>query len=147
MTRRNSTAVWCDALEAQVTPTTEDQISAYVGFSRIKMLATIWILQPFSPWLFARGPPRGPHLLMEKLRGHLTTEEALSTTEEALSTTEEELSTTEELLSETAEVGAGEQELGKEIDMDMLIQGIMEGVSETSEDGSRNDEERKIAAM
>ena len=77
-------AVWCDALEAQVTPTTEDQISAYVGLSRIKTLLTVRVLQPFSPWLFSRGPPPGPHLLMEKLRGKLSVEEALVAYDKAL---------------------------------------------------------------
>ena len=53
------------------------QIAAYVGFSRIKQLCRICVLQPFSPFLFARGPPKGPERLLRKLAGTITSEEAL----------------------------------------------------------------------
>ena len=53
------------------------QIAAYVGFSRIKELCRICVLQAFSPFLFARGPPKGPARLLRKLSGAITSEEAL----------------------------------------------------------------------
>ena len=53
------------------------QIAAYIAFTRIKELVTICVLQPFSPWLFARGPPRGPERLIRKLSGQIASDEAL----------------------------------------------------------------------
>ena len=43
--------------------------------SRAKYLEKIWIMQPFSQELFARGPPAGPHILMRKLLGEITVDE------------------------------------------------------------------------
>ena len=40
-------AVLCDALEASAPTTSEQQVAGYVGYSRVKTLAGIWVLQPF----------------------------------------------------------------------------------------------------
>ena len=52
------------------------QTAAYVCLSRVKELLKICVLQPFSPLLFTRGPPGGPHRLMRKLAKHITTQQA-----------------------------------------------------------------------
>ena len=52
------------------------QTAAYVCLSRVKTLLKICILQPFSPLLFTRGPPDGPHRLLRKLAKHITTKQA-----------------------------------------------------------------------
>ena len=59
------------------------QIVAYVGASRVRMLSRIYILQPFSPTLFTQGPPKGPDLLLRKLVGDITPQEALNQWEAA----------------------------------------------------------------
>ena len=41
-------------------------------------------MQPFTLWIFERGPPPGPHLIMEKLRGNLTTDETMAAYHKAL---------------------------------------------------------------
>ena len=53
------------------------QIAAYVGFSKIRELCRICVLQQFPPFLFSRGPPKGPARLLRKLAGTITSEEAL----------------------------------------------------------------------
>ena len=53
---------------------TTSQISGYVVLTRVKQAVTICILQPFSPLLFARGPPKGPDRLIRKLSGQSTAE-------------------------------------------------------------------------
>ena len=47
-------------------------LAAYVGLSRAKLKETVLITQPFSPALFAHGPPPGPHILMRLLRGEIS---------------------------------------------------------------------------
>jgi hypothetical protein len=70
-------AVFSDAQEAGGNVSMAAQIAAYVGFTRIKELCKICVLQPFSPWLFARGPPSGPERLIRKLSGKISSDEAL----------------------------------------------------------------------
>ena len=50
------------------------QIAIYVCLSRVKELVNLCVLQPLSPLLFRQGPPPGPHRLLRKLEGTLTTE-------------------------------------------------------------------------
>ena len=57
-------------------PTEELQVSGYVMLSRAKYLERLWILQAFAQNLFTQGPPTGPHILMQKLKGLITAEEA-----------------------------------------------------------------------
>ena len=64
-------AVFADALEHTNKTTEDDMIAAYVAMPRVTC-----VLQPFSKWLFDRGPPVGPHVLMRKLRGGLSEDEA-----------------------------------------------------------------------
>ena len=52
------------------------QTAAYVCLSRVKELLKISVVQPFSPLLFTRGPPGGPHRLMRKLSQQITTQQA-----------------------------------------------------------------------
>ena len=52
------------------------QILAYVGASRVRLLSRIYILQPFSPLLFTQGPPKGPDVLLRKLQGAITPDQA-----------------------------------------------------------------------
>ena len=54
------------------------QIAVYVCLSRVKELSSLCVLQPFSPLLFKRGPPPGPHRLMRKLEGALTADAAMT---------------------------------------------------------------------
>eukprot|EP00973_Karenia_brevis_P060897 8469088-Karenia_brevis.AAC.1 len=56
-----------DCLEAGHTSRLSDMLAAYVGLSRAKLKETVLITQPFSPGLFAHGPPPGPHILMRLL--------------------------------------------------------------------------------
>jgi hypothetical protein len=70
-------AVFSDAQEAGGTVSMPAQIAAYVSFTRIKELCQICVLQPFSPWLFARVPPSGPERLIRKLSGKISSDEAL----------------------------------------------------------------------
>ena len=62
-------AALVDCLEAGHTSRLTDMLAAYVGLSRAKLKETVLITQPFSPGLFAHGPPPGPHILMRLLRG------------------------------------------------------------------------------
>ena len=57
---------------------TTDQIAAYVSLSRAKRADKVYAIEPFSPWLFQHGTPKGPNLLMRKLRGQITSEQALA---------------------------------------------------------------------
>ena len=56
--------------------TEELYIAAYVMLSRARFLENLWILRHFGPQLFSAGPPAGPHLLMQKLRGEITPQDA-----------------------------------------------------------------------
>ena len=70
-------AAFADAQEIQPTPTCESHIASYIAFSRVKEMKNIWILQPFSPYLFQQGAPKGPAILMRKLRKEITAEQAI----------------------------------------------------------------------
>ena len=54
--------VIADCLEVAHVSRQADALSAYVANSRVKTKEGILIMQPFSPGLFAHGPPPGPHL-------------------------------------------------------------------------------------
>ena len=54
----------------------ELQVIGYVMMSRAKFMRNVWTMQPFTQELFTGGPPKGPQILMEKLRGNITEEEA-----------------------------------------------------------------------
>ena len=58
-------------MEAAHVSRQSDALSAYVATSRVKTKEGILIMQPFSPGLFAHGPPPGPHILMRLLRGDI----------------------------------------------------------------------------
>ena len=64
-------AVIADCLEVAHISKQGDAISTYVASSRVKTKEGILIMQPFSPGLFAHGPPPGPHILMRLLRGEI----------------------------------------------------------------------------
>ena len=53
-------AVFPDALAASAVTTVEHHIAGHVGLSRAKRADAVWVLRPFSPWLFQRGPPERP---------------------------------------------------------------------------------------
>ena len=69
-------AAFADAQEVQTSPSSETHIVSYIAFSRIKDMIKMCILQPFSPFLFRQGAPKGPAILMRKLRGEITAQEA-----------------------------------------------------------------------
>ena len=71
-------ACFPDVVDQDLTenPTEVLQISGYVMLSRARNLDRLWILQAFAQNLFAQGPPTGPHILMQKLKGDITTEQA-----------------------------------------------------------------------
>ena len=64
-------AIIADNLEVAHVSRQADALSAYVANSRVKTKEGILIMQPFSPGLFAHGPPPGPHILMRLLRGEI----------------------------------------------------------------------------
>ena len=68
------TAAFVDLVHAELHENiTEDlYVAAYVMLSRARFLENLWILRHFGPLLFSAGPPAGPHLLMQKLRGEIT---------------------------------------------------------------------------
>ena len=72
-------ACFADVVHAELTeePTEELQISGYVMLSRARYPELLWILRPFSPKLFAQGAPTGPSILLRKLLGEITSEEAV----------------------------------------------------------------------
>jgi hypothetical protein len=53
----------------------ESQISSYISFSRVRDKCGIWMMQPFSPFLFRQGSPVGPQILIDKLRNDLRLED------------------------------------------------------------------------
>ena len=69
-------AVFADVVHGTATDkaSNEVQVAGYVMLSRGKLLATLWIMQGFSRHMFTRGPPPGPHLLLQKLTGKLDKE-------------------------------------------------------------------------
>ena len=52
-------------------------ISGYVVLARVKEAAAMCILQPFSLLLFARGPHKGPDMLLRKVSGQSTLDDVL----------------------------------------------------------------------
>ena len=52
------------SLDAVLCGITDNQIAAYVGYSRAKISENVWGLQPFSPWLFDSGAPTGPIVIV-----------------------------------------------------------------------------------
>ena len=77
-------AGFADAQEVQTTPSGESHIASYIAFSRVKEMEKIWMLQPFSPFLFRQGAPKGPAILMQKLRGEISAEQAANAAAEHL---------------------------------------------------------------
>ena len=69
-------AVLCSCPGPQEKTNTSDQVAGYVSFSRAKKADKVHAIQPFSPWLFQHGSPKGPDLLMRKLRGEISAEQA-----------------------------------------------------------------------
>ena len=49
----------------------KDMLCAYVALSRVRRADGLLLLRAFSPYLFAQGPPPGPHCLMKLLRARL----------------------------------------------------------------------------
>ena len=82
-------AGFADAQEVQTTPSSETHIASYIAFSRVKEMIKMWILQPFSPFLFRQGSPKGLAILMRKLRGEITAQEATNEAVEHLHETAE----------------------------------------------------------
>ena len=76
-------AAFVDPLESWVSVNVEDAVKVYVMLSRVRLLANLVIMQPFSPWLFQQGSPPGPDILMKKLRGDIAPERATAAFEEA----------------------------------------------------------------
>ena len=50
-------------------------VSCQVGLSRAKVRENLLVMQAFSPALFGHGPPPGPHVLLELLRGNIGPEQ------------------------------------------------------------------------
>ena len=69
-------AVFAEATELMQNAMPEEMVTAYVALSRVKEMEKIIVLQPFSMELFRSGPPAGPSILLRKLRGELTSQEA-----------------------------------------------------------------------
>jgi hypothetical protein len=65
-----------DLLEWYRKPSADDMHKAYISKSRIRMADHMLLVQPYSPHLFRQGELPGPRLLMEVLRGNLSTENA-----------------------------------------------------------------------
>ena len=61
-------AAYCDEME--------DQVAAYIGYSHVKTLDTIYLLAPVSPRTFQKGLPTGPDILILKLEERITPYEA-----------------------------------------------------------------------
>lgn len=53
-------------------PTEDLQVSGYTMLSRARYLNRLWILQPFSPRLFAQAALCGQDILLRKLLGKIT---------------------------------------------------------------------------
>ena len=50
-------------------PRMSDMMAAYVQSSRVRTKETLLIVEPFSPALLCQGPPAGPRILLQMLRG------------------------------------------------------------------------------
>ena len=68
-------AAFVDPMEAWAKVHLDMQIAVYVMLSRVKRLASLVLMQPFSPWLFRQGALPGPNILMKKLRGEVNVDE------------------------------------------------------------------------
>ena len=66
------------------------QVAAYVSLSRVRLLKRIHIIQPFSPFLFNRGPPAGPDRLIRKLAGAITAWDAMREWQEAADSSDDD---------------------------------------------------------
>ena len=64
-------AAIADCLEYFAKPRLVDMLTSYVTMSRVRLADTLLLIQTYAPSMFQRGPPPGPHVLMEFLRGHL----------------------------------------------------------------------------
>ena len=53
-------------------PRMSDMMAAYVQSSRVRTKETLLIAEPFSPALLCQGPPTGPRILLQMLRGVIT---------------------------------------------------------------------------
>ena len=71
-------ACFADVVHTDLTeePTEELQISGYVMLSRARYPEKLWILRAFSSKLFAQGSPAGPSILLRKLLGEISPEQA-----------------------------------------------------------------------
>ena len=58
-------AAFVDLLDGASKVSLPAQIAANVCLSRVKLLSSIVVVQPFSPVLFTRGPPAGPDRLLD----------------------------------------------------------------------------------
>ena len=81
-------ALFANLMEENVelNATEEAQVMSYVMLSRAKFLDKVWVMSPFPLQLFTQGPPQGPHVLMRKLRGDISAEEAKAELTEASNT-------------------------------------------------------------
>ena len=69
-------AAQSDLLEWHRKPSIEDMQKAYINESRVSSLDQLLIVQPYSPDLFRQGQLPGPRILMEVLRGNISSAEA-----------------------------------------------------------------------
>jgi len=68
------TAAIVHLLAADRKPQMADMMAAYVECSRVKTKETLLVAEPFSPALFCLGPPPGPKILLQLLRGEIAPE-------------------------------------------------------------------------
>ena len=66
-------AAQSDLLEWYTKPSHADMQKAYINESRVPTIDALLIVQPYSPQLFRQGELQGPALLMQVLRGELST--------------------------------------------------------------------------
>ena len=69
-------AAQSDLLEWHRKPSVDDMQKAYINESRVSSLDQLLIVQQYSPDLFRQGELPGPRILMEVLRGNISTAEA-----------------------------------------------------------------------
>ena len=69
-------AVIGDLMKWDHIPSLENALRAYIIKSRIRNIEHLLLAQPYSPMLFRQGVQPGPHLLLQVLRGEITTKEA-----------------------------------------------------------------------
>ena len=58
-------------------PHGDAKVRGYIIKSRVRNTANLLLAQSYSPGLFSAGPPLGPHLLLETMRGNITRKEAM----------------------------------------------------------------------